>query len=676
MNKRFKMGTGAILATATLVAGLHMAVGPALAATSSNEATDIANKYRRPTAGWVNSLRPKGKPAASMILAEEGKTDYQILIPSSPTTMEEKAAADMAHWLQAMTGAEFPVVKEKSDVVSGRVISVGNTDLKRASAKEKKDLSFDGYAIAVKDGNLFITGGSRRGIINGVYALLEEDLGCRWYQAGDAGAVIPYQPTLTLRAVPRTFVPPFENMRGVHYSDARDLDWNVRNRTFHWWDVPAEWGGYAKWVPGFCHTYESYISTAEFFDKNPEYFMMTDDGRRVNQQICPSHPEVNKIVLDKAKSFLRDNPDAVFLDVSPTDGGGACRCPLCKPLIEREGTDMAPLLVLLNKVADAIREDHPQVRVTTLAYLNTIVPPKTFGPKPNVMIWFCTDAHAWGFGDLFFAETQKSAQAMQAWHDKWKTPSIVWDYPSNWAVAPVNFNLPVIAANLRHYVKTGAKGILYQTEHNSNNGISQSYQRCWIFAKLAWDPALDTRALVRDFNWGFYGAAAPHMQAYDDMLWSAWEEWHQKNAKNTPWDTDEARKENRSGRVEVDASFWEAGAKHIDAAEKAVEDDPVLRQRVRTARLPLTYMKLEKGPGDDVEAYKAMIAEFEADARRANCLIIEGIVGPSITEDLSKKVDYWSKLASPLRGNTIHRAGQRVEVCTRRGQQGHDPTMV
>jgi len=149
MNKRFKMGTGAILATATLVAGLHMAVGPALAATSSNEATDIANKYRRPTAGWVNSLRPKGKPAASMILAEEGKTDYQILIPSSPTTMEEKAAADMAHWLQAMTGAEFPVVKEKSDALTGRVIRVGNTDLRKAFAKEKKDLSFDGQPITL-----------------------------------------------------------------------------------------------------------------------------------------------------------------------------------------------------------------------------------------------------------------------------------------------------------------------------------------------------------------------------------------------------------------------------------------------------------------------------------------------------------------------------------------------
>jgi len=149
MITRLRMGIDAVLAAATLVVGLHMADGAGLAATSSSEATDIANKYRRPVAGWVNSLKPKGKPAGSMILAKEGKTDYQILIHSSPTTMEEKAAADLAHWPQAMTWAEFPVVKEKSDALTGRVIRVGNTDLRKAFAKEKKDLSFDGQPITL-----------------------------------------------------------------------------------------------------------------------------------------------------------------------------------------------------------------------------------------------------------------------------------------------------------------------------------------------------------------------------------------------------------------------------------------------------------------------------------------------------------------------------------------------
>ena len=622
-----------VLLVAAFVTCLSFADTPARAGTD-------ASQYRRPVAGWVNSLKPKGKAAGAIALAKGGKTGYRILIPTKPTTMEEKAAADLAQWLQVVTGASFPVVKEEPGISPRHVISVGNTAIRDTSGLPKSDLHLDGYAIAVKDGNLFITGGTRRGIIDGVYALLEEDLGCRWYQSGDDGAVIPSLPTLNLRVVPRVYVPPFEMLRAIHYSDARDTDWGLRNKTFHWWGVQSEWGGYAKWVPSYVHTYEWYVSSG-LYEKHPEYFMMGDDGKRVTRQICPSNPEVVKIVVDKAKASLQSDPDAVYLDMSPNDGGGACHCPLCQPLIDSEGTEMAPLLKLVNTVADAVREQHPQVYVTTLAYLNTVVPPKTFGPRPNVMIWMCTDAHAWSFTDLFFTETQKSSQAMQAWHDKWQAPSIVWDYPSHWGLAPVNFNMPVIAANLRQYVKNGAKGILFQTEHNPNLSIDHSFQRCWVFAKLGWDPTLDTKALVRDFNSGFYGAAAPEMQAYDDMIWSAWEKWHKKTAKKTPWDTAKAYEKKWSGRVSVAPSFWDAAEKHIDAAEKAVGDDPILKKRVCTARLPLTYIRLEKGPGDDIAAYKSKIKEFEIDARNANCLIVEGVVGPPITEDLTKVINKW-----------------------------------
>ena len=625
----------------SLLVGLAACVAVAGApARAAAERGDAEHRYRRPVAGWVNALKPKGRSARSITLARDGKTETRILIPAAPTTMEEKAAADLARWLEAMTGTDFPVANEEPGTSSEPVISVGNTALRAAAGLADEELGFDGYAIAAKGEALFITGGTRRGIINGVYALLEEDLGCRWYQSGDAGLVIPHQPTLRFRPVPRRVVPSFEMLRGVHYSDARDTDWNLRNRTFHWWGVPSEWGGWAKWVPGFCHTYNAYVPSAEHFEKHPTYFMMMDDGRRAPLQLCPTNPDVAAIVLSKARESLRKSQDAVYLDVSPNDGGGACHCPDCKALIDREGTEMAPLLQLVNTVADGIREEHPRVFVTTLAYLNTVAPPKTFGPRANVLIWLCTDAHAWGHRDNFIHETDKTSQAMQAWHDTWGASSIVWDYPSGWGLAPVNFNLPVIAENLRWYAARGARGILFQTEHNHNYGIAQSYQRCWIFAKLGWDPTLDTRALIRDFNHGFYGAAAPQMQAYDDMLWSAWEAWHRENAgrKGTKeWE----------GMMSVQPTFWEAAEQHLAAAGQAVEDDPVLKQRVRTARLPLQYAKLEKGPGKDAAGYTAMIDEFEADARQANCRIIEGVVGPPIAEDLSKKVDYWRQLAAP-----------------------------
>ena len=612
-----------------------------------NKERIMAKSFRRTAATHENALMPKGKPASELTLAAGGLTTYCILIPSSPTTMEEKGAADLAQWLKVMTGADFSVIKEKSGTPYERVLSVGNTVLRTEAGMVSADLRLDGYGIAVKDNNLFITGGIRRGVINGIYALLEEDLGCRWYVPGDAGAVIPFRPTLRFRPVPRVFQPPFELLRNVYYSDAQDVDWRLRNHTFDWSPNPSKWGGYAKWIPNFCHTYNSFLPPAEYFKAHPEYYMQKDDGTRSNMQICPTHPDVGAIVLEKSRGWLRKTPDAVFLDVSPNDGGGACHCPTCKALIAQENTEMAPLLQLVNQVADGIRADHPQVIVTTLAYLNTVVPPKSFGPRPNVVIWLCTDAHAWGFKDLFITETDRSASAMHAWHDRWKAPSIVWDYPSYFNNLPVNFNLPVIASNLRWYAARGAKGILFQTTHNPNYGVDHSYQRSWIFAKLGWDPTLDTQALVRDFNTGFYGAAAPHMQAYEDMLWSAWESWHREKVTDIPWNSAQARKEKRSGQVAVDAAFWTTAETHLTTAESVVAGDELLRRRVRTARLPLMYKKLENGPNGDFAAYNTMINEFEADAKAARLLILEGVTGPPITEDLSRKVYLWRKLATP-----------------------------
>ncbi len=64
------------------------------------------------SAEWRNSLKPTGKPSASLTLATDGQTDSEIVIPSTPTPQDRKAAADLALWLGEMTGAKFPVVAD------------------------------------------------------------------------------------------------------------------------------------------------------------------------------------------------------------------------------------------------------------------------------------------------------------------------------------------------------------------------------------------------------------------------------------------------------------------------------------------------------------------------------------------------------------------------------------
>ncbi len=173
---------------------------------------------------WQNSLKPEGTPAPEIALAVGGKTDYVIVIPEKPTTQEQKAAEELALWLGEMAGAEFPVVSDAEPAIATE-ISVGRTKRLAAAnlAVAKQDLGDEGYVIAVQGKKLFLPGGKRRGPLYAVFALLQEDLGCRWYTPSAYPPFtvnrIPRRPTVRVRVVPRSYVPPLQG-RNPYYFDA------------------------------------------------------------------------------------------------------------------------------------------------------------------------------------------------------------------------------------------------------------------------------------------------------------------------------------------------------------------------------------------------------------------------------------------------------------------------
>ncbi|MHB1458747.1 MAG: hypothetical protein ACYC0V_17700, partial [Armatimonadota bacterium] len=61
---------------------------------------------------WKNSLSPKGIPAKRITIASDGNALYEILIPSVPTTQDIKAAKDLTHWLNEITGAKYIIRKD------------------------------------------------------------------------------------------------------------------------------------------------------------------------------------------------------------------------------------------------------------------------------------------------------------------------------------------------------------------------------------------------------------------------------------------------------------------------------------------------------------------------------------------------------------------------------------
>ncbi len=272
------------------------------------------------------------------------------------------------------------------------------------------------------------------------------------------------------------------------------------------------------------------------------------------------------------------------MDISPNDGGGTCACGACKAISDAEGSNMGPLLDLVNAVADAVAEDYPDLRVTTLAYLDTKTPPRNLRPRDNVLIWLATDDHNWEYLLLHIWETEKFSTALKAWSET-GARVIIWDYMIDFHnyIVPLP-NMPVVAPNLRYYIEHGVTGVFLQAQHHPTNGVDRSLMRSWVWAKQLWDPSRSTRPLIRDFNYGFYGAAGEPMQEYCDMLWEIWERLHADSEKLLS-----LHKEHGPGaRAAYLTPEFIGQARDIFArAEALAGDDTELQDQIALAKLPI-----------------------------------------------------------------------------------------
>ncbi len=615
---------------------------------------------------WVNALAPKGEPGREITLASAGKTDYLILLPDNPTSQDRKAAEDLKRWLDEMTGASFPVATENEAAGQGKVISIGRTHAAKSLPGSGIDLGLDGYAILQNGDNLFLVGGSRRGPINAVYALLEEDLGCRWYDR--KSAEIPRRPNLAFRPVPRSYVPVLD-IRDPFYYDAFDVDWSVRNRTIApLVPVPEEWGGTTDYA-WFGHSFEWLVPPEEYFETHPEYYSEIG-GVRKKSQLCLTNPDVLRISIEKVKSLLRSKPNSELMSVSVNDRRGYCECAKCKAINDAEGSYAGTLVMFCNAIADVIKDEFPNVRISTLAYMDVTEAPRAIKPRENVVIQLCTDRHAWSRPFLNVLETERFQNAMKGWHRLGANLSI-WDYVENYHHYPiVRPNWQVVDDNIEIYIKHGAKGIMLQGNHLSFGGENATMR--------AWDPSLDSKELMRDFVFGYYREAARPMWDYTMMLWDMWEHYHSK-PKDENLMLCGIRFYPDILFLQSDRFLTKARALIGEAEKLAV--DPATRARVAAAKFPLLYLTISQQigfvdyygvfqprikQGGSTEGLSGLLDEFEAIAR-----------AEKITHIREGKADFREKLkqlrdalVNDLSGSIVRELGNTWRFKTDPGDLG------
>ncbi len=555
-----------------------------------------------------NYLRPKIGKAVEVEFLSGANPNFKILIPDDLTPIDLEASKMLHKALLLGYGVDFEVVKD-SEYRGGAVISLGNTVLyKDFSLKPTIDLGLEGYSIAQKDGNLFLIGGSSRGSISAVIALVEEDLGGRFYTQKEGLKMPSLKPTQTIFL--REYSPVLK-VRSMYQYESFHKEYQLFNRvgsfTSSYDKVPQELGGSIR-LPKeyFVHTFESLLPNT-YFEKHPEYFALIDGKRRVQGHVngaefCLTNPEAREIVLKKVLKELKKYHKYGLFDVSANDNdhGSFCECKNCQAIQKREGSASGPLLDLVNYIADEVAKVYPDVMITTLAYKETNQAPKNIRPRKNVLIRLANDKALFPYPLYYVDDAKDFCANMQRWLDKGSNV-FIWEYAANFFAWPLpRPNLDIIGHDIDYYAKLGVYGLFIQSSHYGV-GENQGNLRGWVYSKKMWDPSRKMKDLIRDFNYGYFGKAGALMQSYSDLLESEWLRYNKSKHKLRDVFT-------------FSDTFYPTARKIFDEALKLTKSDKELHAKVELEFVSILFYRLDQMPPKDekdLESYKVDLKEFE-----------------------------------------------------------------
>ena len=471
-----------------------------------------------------NALKPAGNSHTLFNFAKDGKSLCYILIPQIPTSLELKAANELSKYLQDISGASFEVVKKKK-TLSMPFISVGrNNALSKSGIILDKDvLQEEGYGIQIRNGNLFLYGASHWGPLFAVVALLEEDIGCRWYT--HKWSKLPKIKQLSVEIVSRVNTPAFRVRDPFSWiSNLKSWSWQNRIRNIN---PLNHLNGHLRYQQGWwCHTYNS-ICNWNDFKEYPERFMLDPTGKRFHRQLCPSNAEVKDLAVKKVLKSLKanKNPEASFISISQNDYSIFCHCSECQKINKQEGTPLGAHFILVNYVANAIKQEYPNITITFLAYHHTQQAPKHFRLASNVVVRLCTtfdDDIVTGTSGHVIPVTQHKVflQRLKKWGEQAKSISI-WDYQVDFKNYLRPFpSIYAMSENIKCYADNKVSAVMIQGAYQCPGGERQG-MRAWVLAKLLWNPKLNTEQLMLDYIFGIYGPAGKAMNQYNQLIYQA-----------------------------------------------------------------------------------------------------------------------------------------------------------
>lgn len=451
-----------------------------------------------------------------LVIAKGGKTDATVVVSADAGKWEKKAAEDLVHYIELMSGSR---PKLAATAGTGPTLFVGSAalaaepKLKAALAKVATPnplVRADAIVIRREGSRIYLAGTNDDSHYFAVARLLNE-WGCRWYMPTEFGECIPHHDTLTLGDLDLAYAPLFEIR---HYW----LSWNgdqtgateFRRRNFM-----TETS-----VAGMGHALGKY--TKKLVPQGKSMFNVplaeTATATAIAEQLDAVYAKGDVAGISLAiedGNYTNDSPRDAALQAGLRD----------KYALEPSNTDA--MMTLYNNVAKILREKHPnsKTKIGGMAYANVTIPPQQVTQiEPNIVMWIAPididPNHS--MDDPNSPPKGEYREMLYRWAKLTKGQLAVYDYDQGqlvWRDLP-NPSHQVFAKDVKHYQKAGILGI--GTE--SRGAMATTFCNLFIRGQLMWNPDADVDAILAEFYPKFYGPAAEPMAQYWNAIYKTWDE--------------------------------------------------------------------------------------------------------------------------------------------------------
>jgi uncharacterized protein DUF4838 len=440
------------------------------------------------------------------------------------------------------------------------------------------DSTKEGYELRAEGPTFHITGQSPLGVVFGAYEFLRRHGGCRFADLGPDGEFVPHKERIEAPAAPVRMEPKlaYRGLQFSFYEDPelsrQRIDWMAKNGMNYVMYRPAPehlppesvvtvdsdtgevqkpevcnvyWWFSKSWFDKVLrpevrkrgmkldmnhHNFLYWLPQGRYFADHPEWYSLVDGkrGGRFSQMcICTSNPEAVAQLIQNIRKYLRENPEVKVVGVIPQDHMAMCQCDRCvagdpNPADAFEKTSwktgnrskVLRYAKLLNAVADAIRDDFPDVHVGGEAYHDLLWPSRDVQLDPRTVIWLavhmrdgCRPIQA----GKQSAANDKIFAILAEWKKVYQGRLILYEY---YMGMNAQRSLPypmseVICEDWPHLKKLGVEGATVQCWTSNHSAYVLNNL---AFARCGWHDHVDHAEIMDDYLLGAYGSVGEQVR--------------------------------------------------------------------------------------------------------------------------------------------------------------------